>query len=114
MTIEEAFLCSILDEIHDPLRWSDDGRTIVTHFLTFTMFHDFARREKLSTLFYITPEYEILISGEGHWKGPKHVAKLLVAVVLTEDDQLLTLPYDDFCDKHGWKNDPTKVRMMVE
>jgi hypothetical protein len=38
----------------------------------------------------------------------------LVYVVLTEDDEQITLTPAEFEQRYGWKNDPSKVRLLPE
>ena len=37
--------------------------------------------------------------------------QLLSCVVLTEDGCPLTLPPEEFAQKHGWQNDPERVTL---
>ena len=54
------------------------------------------------------------IRPDGHFRVTPGAAKQLRYVVLTDSSEQLTLTPEEFAEKFGWTNDPTKVRLFAE
>ena len=52
----------------------------------------------------------LVVSADGHYRGPPQVEEEPVYVVQTDKGQH-TLTPEEFAQKYGWKNDPERVRL---
>jgi len=62
----------------------------------------------LGVLALLTDDKSLIISPTGHYRGTPRVERELVYVVDTDEGQE-TLTPEEFSQKYGWKNDPTKA-----
>jgi WD40 repeat protein len=101
---------------HRPGLISPDGRTFAAGFLTATRLVDLDNGRPGATLTLVrpgSPDQFLALSPDGHYVGPAGVEHEIVYVVQTAEGQEPLSP-DEFTKKHGWKNDPQRVRMPGE
>lgn len=55
----------------------------------------------------------VLLNAEGHYYCPTDVSEQLVYIVLTEQGRQEMLTPDEFAARHGWRNDPARVRIRL-
>jgi WD40 repeat protein len=54
-----------------------------------------------------------VLSPDGHYRGPPVLEQELVYVVVTDDGQE-TLTPEEFRQKYGWQNDPSRAKLLAE
>jgi len=67
----------------------------------------------LCTLLVLGQEHYAIINPEGHYRGSPQVDSRIVYVVQTDQSQQ-TLSPEEFSERYGWKNDPSKVNLDVD
>jgi WD40 repeat protein len=95
---------------------SPDGRTLAAIFWTALRLLDLESGRPRGTLCIVrpgSPDLWLALSPDGHYVGPPGVEREIVYVAQTAAGQE-TLSPEDFCNKHGWKNDPQRVRLVGE
>jgi WD40 repeat protein len=83
------FVATVSTGAHVTVWSTDDGRTV-------------------GRLVPLPREQGVLISPDGHYRGTPRAERDLVYVVRKEDGGQETLTPQEFADKYGWKNDPTR------
>ena len=74
---------------------------------------DSNRAVRLGTLYpHLAGTHHVCISPDGHYRGSDGIEQHLVYIALTKDGHQETYSPTDFATKFGWKNDPTKARLL--
>jgi WD40 repeat protein/serine/threonine protein kinase len=94
------------------LRWSSNGKTVAAGSpFGLSRLWDADTGEPRGCLATLEDQEAIVVSPEGHFRGPPQVEKQLVYVVQTDHGQETFSP-QEFTKKYRWRNDPQKVRLI--
>jgi WD40 repeat protein/formylglycine-generating enzyme required for sulfatase activity len=101
---------------HLPTRpvWHPDSRRFLGASYAFGVrAFDTRRNHRLGTLWpYVSGDNWICIGPDGHWRGSKGIEEHIVYVALLEDGSQKTYTPAEFEKSFGWKNDPSKARLL--
>ena len=97
-----------------PLQWHPDRKRFLSGGGYFPVQGlDSNRGVRLGTLYpRLGGTHHVCISADGHYRGSDGIEQHLVYIALTKDGHQETYSPTDFATKFGWKNDPTKARLM--
>jgi hypothetical protein len=97
--------------------WCIDFAPKTGLFTTFSpngmQFRSLADGEVIRTVAYLRNKRHLVVSPEGHWRGPAGVESELRYIALTDAGQE-TLTLEEFEKKFGWRNDPDKVGLKPD
>ena len=69
--------------------------------------------KRLGTLFPVVGgDGWLCVGPDGHYRGSEGIEKHIVYVALLDDGSQKTCAPQAFADAFGWKNDPSKARLM--
>ena len=105
-------------------RWFPDGRRLIAGDSGDWSFpqgssctlriHDTDTERKLGVLVPAMSDNQYLCVGpEGHYRGSRRIDEHIVYVAQHEDGSMVTYTPQEFSEKFGWKNDPTKARFAA-
>jgi WD40 repeat protein/serine/threonine protein kinase len=106
--------------------WLPDGRRLVAcdrsahaggarGFGSFTVrAHDVDANQKLGVLLPAIGENDFVCIGpEGHYRGTRRIEERMAYVAQNDDGSTATYTPQEFREKFGWKNDPSKARLAA-
>jgi WD40 repeat protein len=94
--------------------YSSDGKTLITASEDNTIrFWDAATGRHRGTLLLFGPDQWVALSPEGHYRASPGAEKNLFFVAYPEKGDPEETNVEQFAKKHGWKNDPNKVRLLA-
>jgi len=93
------------------VRWMKDSKTLAAASGSGVYFYNAANGARKASYRHMPNGMGVLISADGHYSGPAGVEKNLIyqAVGLTGQ---LTLSQEEFGKRFGWKNDPSKIKLI--
>ena len=95
--------------------WLPDSRRVIAgdNAAGFIMGFDIKGMRRLGVLVPELPNGEyIAIGPDGNYKGSPKCSTQVVVVALHTNGSLKTYSLEEFAEAFGWKNDPTKVRLL--
>jgi WD40 repeat protein len=93
------------------VRWMKDSKTIAAASGSGVYFYNGSNGALKGSYFPMPENQGVLISSIGHYSGTVGVEKHLVCQALTASGQL-TLSLEEFTTRFGWKNDPSKIKLI--
>ena len=93
------------------IRWMKDSKTIAAANGSGVHFYNAATGARKGSYFPMPNDQGVLISAIGHYWGPTGVEKNLIYQAVTVSGQL-TLSPKEFTTRFGWKNDPSKIKLI--
>jgi WD40 repeat protein len=107
---ESSMQCAVhTDGEMASLAWSPHGRVLASGSLDGTIrLWDANIGQALGVLVPLGSDQAVIINSDGHYRGSTRVEQNLVYVVQTDSSQE-TLTPEEFAERYGWKNDPSKV-----
>lgn len=93
------------------LRWMKDSKTLAAASGSGVSFFNAANGARKGVYYPMPKGKGVIISSIGHYSGTPEVEKDLIYQALTVSGQSM-LTQEEFTEKYGWKNDPSKVKLI--
>jgi len=93
------------------LNWLKDSKTLAAASGSGVSFYDAASGARKGVYYHMPKSQGLIIAASGHYSGTADVKKDLIYQAVTVSGQS-TMSQEDFTTRFGWKNDPTKVKLM--
>jgi len=93
------------------LHWLKDSKTLAAASGSGVYFYNASNGARKASCLHMAKNHGVMVSASGHYWGTPEVEKNLIYQTQTVSGQS-TLSPEEFIEKYGWKNDPTKVRLI--
>ncbi|MDP6543890.1 MAG: hypothetical protein QGH60_07845 [Phycisphaerae bacterium] len=93
------------------IRWMKDSKTLAAANKSGVYFYNAAKGARKASYRPMPKGMGVLISAGGHYSGPAGVEKHLIYQAVGLSGQS-TLTQEEFGQRFGWKNDPSKIRLI--
>jgi len=95
------------------LHWLKDSKTLAVAGGSAVSFHDAANGARKAVYYHMPKNKGLIIAANGHYSGAEGVEPNLIYQAVTASGQT-TLSAEEFNMRFGWRNDPTKVKLIED